>query len=547
MCIGFIDLNRICPKDSYLLPRIGQMVDATSGYELLNFMDAFFGYNQIQMAPEDEKKITFITDRGLYYYKMMSFGLKNTEATDQWLVDKTFKDQLGHNMEAYVDDMLVKSRVVPDHISDLQKTFDILHRFQIRLNPAKYAFGVTVEKFFGFMISQRGIEVNPEKNRVILEMTPSRIVREVQRLTDRIASLNRFVSRSVERCLPIFQTLRQPKDFQWTIEYQKTFEELKQHFSSPPLLTKPQPSELLLYLAVSPMAINYHPRPSIKAQVLANFILECTIPNEQSSQDEEGSRAGKGSEAGESSRNEEADVGSDPEELWTLHVDGSSNASGAGAGLILTDPEGNVVRYALRFEFPTTNNEAEYEALLARLKVIRTENTKADALSKLAAMLLADLKKRTYFERTTILSHKGSKDKQTTRYVLYDDKLYKRSFSLPLLKKCDRYQRNSNIQHQPAALLTPISTPWPFAQWGMDILCPFPLASDQHKFFLVAIDYFTKWIEVEPLARITKARIKDFVLKPIICRYGLSRVLIMDNDRQFSGARLREFCRDHEK
>ena len=162
------------------------------------------------MAPKDEEKIIFIIDRGLYCYRMMSFDLKNVGATYQRLVDKILKYQLDRNMEAYVDDKLVKSRVALNHIADLRETFHTHCRFWMKLNLVKYAFGVTVGKFFWFMISRRGIEANLEKIKVVLEMAPSRTIGEVQRLTDKIASLNRFVSRSIERCLSFFKTLRQP-------------------------------------------------------------------------------------------------------------------------------------------------------------------------------------------------------------------------------------------------------------------------------------------------------------------------------------------------
>ena len=129
-------------------------------------------------------------------------------------------------MEAYVNDMLIKSQATLNYIADLQKTFGTLRWFWMKLNLMKYAFGVTVDKFFGFMISRRGIEVNPEKIKTVLEMAPSKTIGKVQHLTGKIISLNRFISRSVERCLSFFKTLRQPRDFQWTTEYQKIFEEL---------------------------------------------------------------------------------------------------------------------------------------------------------------------------------------------------------------------------------------------------------------------------------------------------------------------------------
>ena len=126
MCIDFKKLNKICPKDSYPLSRIDQLVDATSGYELLTFIDAFSGYNQIRMAPEDEEKITFITNRGLYCYRVMPFGLKNAGTTNQWLVNKIFKEQIGRNMEVYMDDMLVKNKSLMNHVVDLKETFSAL-------------------------------------------------------------------------------------------------------------------------------------------------------------------------------------------------------------------------------------------------------------------------------------------------------------------------------------------------------------------------------------------------------------------------------------
>ena len=96
MCIDFKKLNKACPKDSYPLPRIDQLVDATSGHEFLTFMDVFSGYNQIRMAPEDEEKTTFITDHGLYCYRVMPFSLKNVGATYQRLVNKIFKIGRAH-------------------------------------------------------------------------------------------------------------------------------------------------------------------------------------------------------------------------------------------------------------------------------------------------------------------------------------------------------------------------------------------------------------------------------------------------------------------
>ena len=110
MCVDFMDQNKTCPKDSFPLLRIEQLVDSTVRYKLLTFMDAFLGYNQIKMDEEDQEKTAFITSHGLYCYKVMPFGLKNAGATYQRLVNQMFNKQIGRTMEVYVNDMLVKSK-----------------------------------------------------------------------------------------------------------------------------------------------------------------------------------------------------------------------------------------------------------------------------------------------------------------------------------------------------------------------------------------------------------------------------------------------------
>jgi hypothetical protein len=247
MCVDFTDLNKACPKDSFPLPQIDQLVDSTAGHKLLTFMDAFSGYNQ--------EKTSFITSKGLFCYKVMPFGLKNAGATYQRLMNKMFRNQIGRNVEVYIDDMLVKTKDKVNHLEDLKETFETLRQYRMKLNPSKCVFGISSGKFLGFMVSQRGIETNPDKIKAMLEMTPPRTVKEVQSLTGRVAALNRFVSRATDKCLPFFKTLR--KAFAWTDECQKSFEELKLYLTSPPLLSPSQQGETLsLYLAVSPTAVS---------------------------------------------------------------------------------------------------------------------------------------------------------------------------------------------------------------------------------------------------------------------------------------------------
>ncbi|KAI5351635.1 hypothetical protein L3X38_004526 [Prunus dulcis] len=451
MCVDYTNLNRACPKDSFPLPRIDQLVDATAGHALLSFMDAYSGYNQIFMHPEDQAHTSFITDRGLYCYKVMPFGLKNAGATYQRLVNHLFTPLIRNTMEVYVDDMLVKSRTADQHIPNLSAMFTILKQYKMRLNPTKCAFGVASGKFLGFMISQRGIEANPEKIQAILDMTIPKTVKDIQSLTGRVAALTRFISKATDRCAPFFKALKGTKrSITWTAECEATFSELKEYMGRAPLLSTPEHGDILVvYLSVSASAvssvlirskdnaehpvhyvskalqdaevrypdierlalalvvsarrlrpyfqahtihvltnqplrqvlqkpetsgrlvkwaielgefdIHYKPRPAMRGQAVADFLSEFTEP--QASAATQLITEPNPSPSQDQTPTENTLDLTQP--LWTLFVDGSSNAQGCGAGLVLVSPDKVTLEYALRFNFQASNNEAEYEALLA--------------------------------------------------------------------------------------------------------------------------------------------------------------------------------------
>lgn len=162
VCVNFTDLNKACPKDSFPLPKIDQLVDATAGHEQMSFLDAYRGYHQIPLAEEDQKKTAFITPEGTYCYRIMPFGLKNAGVTYQKLVTKIFSHMIGSTVGVYIDDMVVKIRKATNHCADLKETFDVLRKYNMKLNASKCAFGVDSRKFLGFLVTHRGIEANPE-------------------------------------------------------------------------------------------------------------------------------------------------------------------------------------------------------------------------------------------------------------------------------------------------------------------------------------------------------------------------------------------------
>jgi hypothetical protein len=201
---------------------------------------------------EDQIKTAFITPYGTYAYKTMSFGFKNAGATYQCAIQMWFADQLHQNVEAYMDNVVIKTRNFDDLIADLKETFSSQRRFRWKLNPTKCVFGVPSRKFLGFIISNRGIEANPVKITAITDMEAPATIKDVQNLTGCMAALNSFISRLRERGLPFFKLLKHQDKFQWMEEAERALQDLKHHLQSPPVLTAPLPGEdLLLYIAAT--------------------------------------------------------------------------------------------------------------------------------------------------------------------------------------------------------------------------------------------------------------------------------------------------------
>ena len=170
MCVDFRDLNKVCPKDDFPLPYIDVLVDNTAGSALMSFFDGFSGYNQIKMAPKDMTKTTFTTKWGIYCYTVMPFGLKNAGATYQMMAMALLHDMMHNEVEVYVDDMIVKSKDRESYTPNLRKFLERIKEYRLRLNPQKCTFGVTTGKLLGFLVSDRGIEVDLSKIKTILEM-----------------------------------------------------------------------------------------------------------------------------------------------------------------------------------------------------------------------------------------------------------------------------------------------------------------------------------------------------------------------------------------
>ncbi|GKB77213.1 reverse transcriptase domain-containing protein [Tanacetum coccineum] len=419
MCIDFKNLNSACPKDYYPPPNIDCKVESVMGFKYKCFLDAYKGYHQIQMAEKDKEKTAFYTDQGTYCYTKMPFGLKNAGATYQRLVDSTFQSQIGRNLEAYVDDMVIKSKDEKILLADIAETFDNLKKINMKLNPKKCSFGVEEGKFLG---------ANPRKTKALVDLRSPQTLKEMQSLSGKLAALNRFLAKSAERSLPFFNTLKNitkenKHEYRWTQEAKEAFQQMKKLIMDLPSLTPPQEKETLYaYLAVSTEAVsavlltdrkgrqspvqyvsrtlneaerNYAPIEKLALSLIhmtrrlrryfeahpIKVITDQPIKNILSNTETSGAsprgfslRSPRRREGRILLPNAEGIPEKDDTETWTLFMDGASSPKGSGAGLVLIGPSGIEYTYALRLTFPSTNNEAEYEALLAGLRIARQMN-----------------------------------------------------------------------------------------------------------------------------------------------------------------------------
>jgi hypothetical protein len=213
ICIDITNLNKACPKDEFTLPRIDSLVDASATSKLMSLLDRYSGYHQIWMKKEDKSKTSFITPNGTYCYLWKPEGLKNAGVSFSRMTSKVLSTQIGKNVLTYVDEIIVKSTNQENHIGDLHETFANFRKAGLKLNPDKCVFRVKKGKFLGCLVSTKGIKSNPSKIEVVHWMEPPKTRKGAQRLTGRLASLNRLISRSAERNLRFFEVLKSDEVF----------------------------------------------------------------------------------------------------------------------------------------------------------------------------------------------------------------------------------------------------------------------------------------------------------------------------------------------
>ncbi|XP_027169433.1 uncharacterized protein LOC113769160 [Coffea eugenioides] len=256
VCVDYRDLNKASPKDDFPLPNIHILLDNTAGHEIESFGDCFAGYHQILMAEEDREKTSFITPWGTFCYRVMPFGLKNAGATYQRTMTTLFHDMIHKEMEVYVDDIIIKSKKVEHHLVDLKKLFERLRKYNLKLNPAKCAFGAPAGKLLGFIVSKKGIEIDPAKIKAIRDMPIPKSQKDVKSFLGKINFIGRFIAQLTSTCEPLFKLLKKNAPMDWNEDCQQAFDKIKNYLSNPPVLVPPQPGRpLIMYLSVLDEAV----------------------------------------------------------------------------------------------------------------------------------------------------------------------------------------------------------------------------------------------------------------------------------------------------
>ncbi|KAI5327446.1 hypothetical protein L3X38_026842 [Prunus dulcis] len=260
ICVDYRNLNEASPKDEYPMPMADMLIDGAAHNQMLSFMDGNAGYNQIMMAEQDIHKTAFMCPGhiGAFEYTVMPFGLRNAGATYQRAMNSIFHDMIGHSLEVYIDDVVIKSPEEGNHISSLRKAFLRMRQHKLKMNPKKCVFGVQAGNFLGFLVHQRGIEVDKNKAKSIMEALPPRNKKELQSLLGKINFLRRFISNSAGKIQPFSSLLRlkQEQTFKWEEQHQQAFQEIKDYLSNPPVLSPPKRGRpLKLYVSASEVSI----------------------------------------------------------------------------------------------------------------------------------------------------------------------------------------------------------------------------------------------------------------------------------------------------
>uniref|UniRef100_A0A2N9GSP5 Uncharacterized protein n=1 Tax=Fagus sylvatica TaxID=28930 RepID=A0A2N9GSP5_FAGSY len=255
-CVNFRNLNKSCPKDEFPLPNVDLLIDSAAGHAMFSFVDRFSGYNQIRISTKDAEKTAFRIPIGNFYYTVMPFGLKNAGATYQRIMTAMFHDMMNKEIEDYVDDIVVKSKKREDHLETLRKVFDRFRLYKLKMNPLKCVFGVFVGKFLGFLVHNRGIDVDPAKASAITTMKAPTSHKELKSFLGRLSYIRRFIPGLAIVTATFTSLMKKGVPFVWSTACQQAFEKIQVIMTKLPIVCASVAGRpLRLYLSSNSQAI----------------------------------------------------------------------------------------------------------------------------------------------------------------------------------------------------------------------------------------------------------------------------------------------------
>ncbi|KAI5349829.1 hypothetical protein L3X38_002718 [Prunus dulcis] len=427
ICVDYRNLNEASPKDEYPMPMADMLIDGAAHNQMLSFMDGNAGYNQIMMAEQDIHKTAFMCPGHIsaFEYTVMPFGLRNAGATYQRAMNSIFHDMIGHSLEVYIDDVVIKSPEEGNHISSLRKAFLRMRQHKLKMNPKKCVFGVQAGNFLGFLIHQRGIEVDKNKAKSIIEALPPRNKKELQSLLGKINFLRRFISNSAGKIQPFSSLLRlkplklyvsasevsigsllvqdNKEGKEQAVYYlSRTLTEVERRYSAierlclalyftavklrhymlPHTIYVIAKTNLIKYMLTRPMlrgrigkwtlaltefTLRYVPQKAVKGQAVADFFADHPGEEIENMDSLDIANANLLTRAHVCLNNPIYSIHLTP---WKLYFDGSKTDKASGAGVVLEEPLGVRHCYSFQLDFQCTNNRAEYEALIIGLEML---------------------------------------------------------------------------------------------------------------------------------------------------------------------------------
>ncbi|XP_059668842.1 uncharacterized protein LOC132313924 [Cornus florida] len=607
VCVDFRNINLATPKDEYPMPVADQLVDSAAKNEILSFMDGHSRNNQIYIAKEDIAKTAFRCPGsiGTFEWVVMPFGLKNAGATYQRAMNAIFHDMIGHFLEVYIDDVVIKSSVKDQHLHNLKMAFERMRQHKLKMNPLKCAFGVSAGNFLGFLVHQRGIEIDQNK-------------------------------------------AKDAEEFKWTEQHQQAFEGLKSYLANPPVLMPPiKKRPLRLYLSAAnesirtllaqnnewgkEQSIYYLSRVLTPVEYLIKYMLsrplitgrigKWSLALMEFSFKYIPQKAVKGRAVAEfladhPSTKIDSEICDEVDNLyldytpWTLMFDGSSTHNGAEYEALIIGLEillelkvekvqiigdSNLILSQLSEEYRCLNwHLRPFHSLALELLCQfddfqlknwpRHLNTEADDLTQLASRVkvppgveeaLITVKRTlpsvelwyemaSHFQPEELERIKPA-NKPWEVFNIDIDGLDLNDWRTPIIQflqepssKVDKriqllaphyilidgdLYKKSKEDGLLLRCLRKDESMTPFRGWALDFIGKLrPPSSDGHTHIVVATDYFTKWVEAIPLKTCEQSTVIDFIKKHIIHRFGIPETITTDRGLSFVGSKVLDYC-----